>query len=114
MSAADQLLDEEGNPIDRDVVDKLPFTPDAKWVHMNIVETQKLQWMMGDLSDTPRADGPSSSSSSSDEKQQVRFAFDGSVVSANANLPTQTGLYHHGREETRPGYTLAGRLLLLT
>ncbi|XP_064600850.1 RNA polymerase II-associated protein 1-like [Liolophura sinensis] len=75
----------------------LPLEVDKDWVHMDVVESDKLAWMK-DLP-PPRADN-------SQTEQPARFDFLGNVLPGDSDLPVTLGLHHHGDEPERAGYTL--------
>lgn len=43
------FISPESDPIPEETMKRLPFMPESNWLNMNIVETDKLQWLMGDL-----------------------------------------------------------------
>ncbi|EEC06039.1 hypothetical protein IscW_ISCW018291 [Ixodes scapularis] len=69
---------------------ELPIRPSEaaqRWLHMDQVEEEKLEWMTM----LPPAKEP-------DSKDPVvgRFDFEGNLVSPSAEIPTHRGLHHHG------------------
>lgn len=84
-----------------DLLATLPINPDEakQWLHMNIVEKDKLEWMK----DLP----PARKDPSPDEPYAARFDFQGLLLPFNDDkLNVNQGLHHHGDEPERPGYTL--------
>lgn len=84
----------------------LPIKPsDAKkWVHMDIIEKEKLAWM-GDLPSPKLADPKTGFI--------ARFDFKGNVLSHNQDIPTSHGLHHHGEKQELPGYSMEELYILL-
>lgn len=81
---------------DRDEKDKsvesLGRSVPGKWLHMDVVEKEKMEWMI----DVPlyRQD----SSNKQEEQREVRFSLEGLVVPRSVVLPAHLGLHHHGDE----------------
>ena len=58
-------------------------------------------------------DVPSSSETQTRESSLLRFDFEGRVIEASAAVPASGGgLFHHGQQESRPGYSIAELLHL--
>ncbi|XP_064489511.1 RNA polymerase II-associated protein 1-like isoform X2 [Ornithodoros turicata] len=78
---------------------ELPIDPleARQWVHMDVVEKDKLAWMT--LLPQPRPP---------DTKipHLGRFDFEGNLVPPDADIPTQRGLHHHGQQPEHAGYTV--------
>ncbi|XP_029211731.2 RNA polymerase II-associated protein 1-like isoform X2 [Acropora millepora] len=68
-----------------------------KWLHMDTVETEKLEWMK---------DCTVPSAVDSKQGDQARFDFNGNLLSKTDSIPEYIGLHHHGNEPSAPGYTL--------
>ncbi len=68
----------------------------ASFLHMDKPEPEKMEWM-NDV-DTAKAPPPTQGFS-------ARFDFEGSLLPYEADIPVTAGLYHHGEEPGRPGYT---------
>ncbi|XP_028994443.1 RNA polymerase II-associated protein 1 [Betta splendens] len=83
--------------------DDLPVKPQKKWVHMDKLEPEKLEWMR-DLP-VPRKKGTK-------KAMQARFDFAGTLIPPAKDLPTHLGLHHHGEEPERAGYSLQELFLL--
>ncbi|CAN7995342.1 unnamed protein product [Ixodes hexagonus] len=86
---------------------ELPIRPSEaaqRWLHMDQVEEEKLEWMTM----LPPAKEP-------DPKEPVvgRFDFEGNVVAPNAEIPTHRGLHHHGDSPQAAGYSTAEILQFL-
>lgn len=81
----------------------VPVKPKKEWVHMNVVEPEKLKWMK-DLP-APRKKG-------TNKAMQARFDFAGALIPPTEDLPTHLGLHHHGEEPERAGYSLRELFLL--
>lgn len=78
---------------------ELPIPPSEaqQWVHMDVVEKDKLAWMT--LLPKPRATGAK-------VLHVGRFDFEGNLVPPDADIPTQKGLHHHGEQPESAGYTV--------
>ncbi|XP_028409671.1 RNA polymerase II-associated protein 1-like [Dendronephthya gigantea] len=72
-----------------------------KWLHMDQVEPEKLEWMK-DLPNVKK----------SGTSEQARFDFNGNVLIGAEDIPEYVGLHHHGDEPERAGYTLEELFLL--
>ena len=75
----------------------LPIEVDSRWVHMDRIEHEKLEWMkdLPKLSEQPTSSGV-----------PARFDFKGALVSRTADIPVTAALHHHGEEPEAAGYTL--------
>ncbi|GAB6022427.1 RNA polymerase II associated protein 1 [Chamberlinius hualienensis] len=82
--------------------EELPIQPTVakKWLHMDKVENDKLQWM----TNLPKVDGKTGGT--------ARFDFDGNVILNCTDISVREGLHHHGEEPELPGYTLEELLRL--
>uniref|UniRef100_A0A8D8ZV14 RNA polymerase II-associated protein 1 n=1 Tax=Cacopsylla melanoneura TaxID=428564 RepID=A0A8D8ZV14_9HEMI len=82
---------------------KLETIPDVvseianKWPHMDVIEDEKLKW----IEDVK----PTESSEQSIEAYNARFDFEGTLLKYKEEN-VKEGLYHHGEEPDRPGYTI--------
>lgn len=105
---------------------KLPFKPDKRWMNMDKVEVEKLEWMQ-DMAPSDLAAGvlrmrggrkgycalkangiPPSYVHDADKRQardrvarawtDVRFDFNGALVPPSADVATDLGLHHHGQD----------------
>ncbi|KAA8582160.1 hypothetical protein FQN60_008900 [Etheostoma spectabile] len=81
----------------------LLLKPQKKWVHMDKLEPEKLEWMR---------DLPSPRRKGTKKAMQARFDFAGSLIPPTEDLPTHLGLHHHGEEPERAGYSLQELFLL--
>ncbi|CAN8022736.1 unnamed protein product [Ixodes persulcatus] len=86
---------------------ELPIRPSEaaqRWLHMDQVEEEKLEWMTM----LPPAKEP-------DSKDPIvgRFDFEGNLVSPSAEIPTHRGLHHHGDSPQAAGYSTAEILQFL-
>ncbi|XP_068681600.1 RNA polymerase II-associated protein 1-like isoform X1 [Montipora foliosa] len=68
-----------------------------QWLHMDTVETEKLEWMK---------DCPVPSAVDSEQGDQARFDFDGNLLSKIDSIPEYIGLHHHGHDPSAAGYSL--------
>jgi hypothetical protein len=88
----------------RDIYDELPFKPDKRWLHMDKIEYEKLEWMMKKPRDIlVNKSGDSSSSSS---YSSARFDFAGKLIDPSEQFPVTEALHHHGNEPESAGYAL--------
>ncbi|XP_032221689.1 RNA polymerase II-associated protein 1 isoform X4 [Nematostella vectensis] len=78
-------------------------TAKQRWVHMDGLEPDKLEWMK---------DCPPPSAFDQKQGNQARFTFDGSLVTKEADLPVSLGLHHHGDDPGAAGYTLEELFIL--
>ena len=96
--------DSIAKPNIEDIKDKIPISLDEvklkKYVHMDVIENDKLNWM-GDIDNGKTK--PSSKINFS-----ARFNFEGELVvdSEEKETDVHLGLHHHGEEPDRPGYTI--------
>ncbi|CAB3359660.1 Hypothetical predicted protein [Cloeon dipterum] len=88
------LADDEDLPI--------PVNEAHKWLHMDVVETEKLKWMKKLPQPKPLAPG---------DTYPARFDFQGNLLPPNADVHVAKALHHHGDEPERAGYTLEELLL---
>ena len=87
------------NTIKDDKIDEI-FAPSersepGKWLHMDIIEKEKMEWMT-DVPLFPR--DVDASPSEGEEWREVRFSLDGLVIPRSVMLPAHLGLHHHGDE----------------
>ncbi|GLG97793.1 RNA polymerase II-associated protein 1 [Gryllus bimaculatus] len=69
-----------------------------KWLHMNVVEEEKLQWV-GDIAPAEPVNA--------DHQYNARFDFQGLLMPYTLKeIDVRQGLYHHGMEQQRPGYSI--------
>lgn len=74
----------------------------GRWLHMDVVEKEKMEWMM-DVPLYPQSDD--SSSPGEGEPREVRFSLDGLVIPRSVVFPVHLGLHHHGDEPQVSIYT---------
>ncbi|XP_031566687.1 RNA polymerase II-associated protein 1-like [Actinia tenebrosa] len=74
-----------------------------KWVHMDHIEPEKLEWMK---------DCPAPSAVRKEGGNQARFAFNGNLVTKDTEVPVNLGLHHHGDNPEAAGYTLEELFML--
>ncbi|RNA07214.1 RNA polymerase II-associated 1 [Brachionus plicatilis] len=82
-------------PSDQDILEQLHIKPNKKWLHMDKIEYDKLEWML-----KPRNVAKTEGSKS------ARFDFEGNLVAPEEEVPTIRALHHHGSEPDLAGYTL--------
>lgn len=63
--------------------------PPDKWLHMDVVEKEKLEWMTDILPTPPQPEL---------DKTETRFSLDGLVIPRSTEIPSHLGLHHHGDE----------------
>lgn len=63
--------------------------PDKKWLHMDILEKDKLEWT---------TDVPPARFQPDMDRVDSRFSLDGVVLSRSEEVPFHLGLHHHGDE----------------
>uniref|UniRef100_A0A9J8CJT7 RNA polymerase II associated protein 1 n=1 Tax=Cyprinus carpio carpio TaxID=630221 RepID=A0A9J8CJT7_CYPCA len=81
----------------------LPIKPQKEWLHMDKVESEKLEWTR---------DLPAPRKQSTKKAMQARFDFAGTLIPPTKDLPTHLGLHHHGEEPELAGYSLQELFLL--
>ncbi|OQR72758.1 RNA polymerase II-associated protein 1-like, partial [Tropilaelaps mercedesae] len=97
---------------------ELPLHPStmAQYPGMQRVEKDKLAWMtlLPSLANTKtQSDGSNDNERPGKAIFQCRFDFEGRILSANLDVPTQHALHHHGEEPERAGYTVQELMALL-
>ncbi|CAF3655986.1 unnamed protein product [Adineta steineri] len=80
----------------------LPIEIDSRWVHMNNIEHEKLEWMK----DLPKPSIQRTIDETNAEGVPARFDFKGNLMSRTADIPVTAALHHHGEEPEAAGYTL--------
>ncbi len=92
-NAQTELLNErvdELNKKKKDLIEDLPIKPDKRWLHMDKIEYEKLEWMI-----KPRN---IINGSQSEISKSARFDFQGNVMSNAEEVPVTLALHHHGNE----------------
>ncbi|CAF0927499.1 unnamed protein product [Didymodactylos carnosus] len=78
----------------------LPVETDTKWLHMDKVEHDKLEWMK-------EIQAPSVNHGENNiNGVPARFDFKGNLISRSEVIPVTASLHHHGDEPEAAGYTL--------
>ena len=85
----------ESSDLSEDVQGLIGEAKKQKWKHFGLIENEKLEWMQTNKSELEKK-----------EFQKPRFDFEGHLIPLGVDMPTETGLFHHGEEVDRPGYTL--------
>ncbi|XP_041071091.1 RNA polymerase II-associated protein 1 isoform X1 [Carcharodon carcharias] len=75
----------------------IPLKPEKGWVHMDVPEHEKLEWMK---------DLPKPRRRKTKKEMQARFSFHGDLIPPDVDLPTHLGLHHHGEQQEQAGYSL--------
>ena len=101
-SAGDHVTTEQGSKpthspdvIDPSSAQPLPTelaTP-TSWVHMDVVEREKMEWMTDISVHAPRGDAPADKGSN-----EIRFSLEGLAIPRSVVLPDHLSLHHHGDE----------------
>eukprot|EP01135_Chromosphaera_perkinsii_P010656 Nk52_evm56s2192 gene=Nk52_evmTU56s2192 len=73
------------------------------------IEKDKLEWIVHDGNEQKKKE----ESKDKQSKAQIRFDFEGRVISKNDSVSPASGLFHHGNEPGKAGYSL-GELIHLT
>ncbi len=73
----------------QEFIDQLPVKPDKKWLNMDKIEYDKLEWMTKQKKETEV-----------DVKGlPARFSFTGKLIDFNADVPVTESLHHHGKKK---------------
>uniref|UniRef100_UPI00398EF54A RNA polymerase II-associated protein 1 isoform X2 n=1 Tax=Pristiophorus japonicus TaxID=55135 RepID=UPI00398EF54A len=75
----------------------IPLKPEKEWVHMDVPEYEKLEWMK---------DLPKPRRRKTNKEMQARFSFHGNLIPPGVDVPTHLGLHHHGEQPEQAGYSL--------
>ncbi|XP_067895713.1 RNA polymerase II-associated protein 1 isoform X2 [Heterodontus francisci] len=75
----------------------IPLKLEKGWVHMDVPEYEKLEWMK---------DLPKPRRRKTNKEMQARFSFHGDLIPPGVDLPTHLGLHHHGEQPEQAGYSL--------
>lgn len=70
----------------KEFIDQLPIKPDKKWLHMDKIEYDKLEWM------TKRQGSQNEDQTGS----AARFNFNGELMERGKDVPVTQALHHHG------------------
>ncbi|KAI6660272.1 hypothetical protein LOD99_10410 [Oopsacas minuta] len=85
----------ESSNLNAEVLELIGEAKRQKWKHFDTIEPEKLEWMQTNESESEKLDS-----------SQPRFNFEGQFIQLDNDRHLETGLFHHGDEITRPGYTL--------
>uniref|UniRef100_A0A8C1WIL5 RNA polymerase II associated protein 1 n=1 Tax=Cyprinus carpio TaxID=7962 RepID=A0A8C1WIL5_CYPCA len=99
----DDEEDENQLVVQAPITGELPIKPQKEWLHMDKVESEKLEWTR---------DLPAPRKQSTKKAMQARFDFAGTLIPPTKDLPTHLGLHHHGEEPELAGYSLQELFLL--
>ncbi|CAF3346867.1 unnamed protein product [Rotaria sp. Silwood1] len=80
----------------------LPIEVDSRWIHMDNIEYEKLEW----IKDLPKPSAQRTLDDSNPEGVSARFDFKGNLISRTVDIPVTAALHHHGEEPEAAGYTL--------
>ncbi|XP_069773253.1 RNA polymerase II-associated protein 1 [Narcine bancroftii] len=93
-----QSSSSKGDPMDQETTEPdIPLRPEKGWVHMDVLECEKLEWMK---------DLPKPRRRKTNKEMQARFSFHGDLIPPGADVPTHLGLHHHGEQPEEAGYSL--------
>ncbi|CAF1214756.1 unnamed protein product [Rotaria magnacalcarata] len=81
---------------------QLPIDIDSRWIHMDSIEYEKLEW----IKDLPKPSVQRTADDSHPEGVPARFDFKGNLMSRTVDVPVTAALHHHGEEPEAAGYTL--------
>lgn len=86
------------DPMDQQCTEPdIPLKPEKGWVHMDVLEYEKLEWMK---------DLPKPRRRKTNKEMQARFNFQGDLIPPGVDVPTHLGLHHHGEQPEEAGYSL--------
>ncbi|KAL3240152.1 hypothetical protein MRX96_047981 [Rhipicephalus microplus] len=102
-----EAADAQVPPLDEEELPIKPSEAAQKWVHMDDVEKDKLQWMT--MLPPVKAPDPKDAAAPC----VGRFDFDGELVPPDQEVPVHRGLHHHGDNPEMAGYSTAEILRLL-
>ena len=71
-----------------EILNGMPIKPDKKWLNMNKIEYEKLEWMIKPKNPIKKSD--------SNESASARFDFSGNLISPDEDVPVTKALHHHG------------------
>uniref|UniRef100_A0A131YV41 Rna polymerase ii associated protein 1 n=1 Tax=Rhipicephalus appendiculatus TaxID=34631 RepID=A0A131YV41_RHIAP len=102
-----EAADAQVPPLDEEELPIKPSEAAQKWIHMDDVEKDKLQWMT--MLPPVKAPDPKDAAAPC----VGRFDFDGELVPPDQEVPVHRGLHHHGDNPEMAGYSTAEILRLL-
>lgn len=71
---------------------QLPIQPDKKWLHMDKIEYDKLEWM----TKPKQNEKTSSTEAEAGSVSTARFNFAGDLIQNGDDIPVTEALHHHG------------------
>ena len=75
-------------------LEQLPFKPDKKWLHMDKIEYDKLEWM----TKTRNVVKINPNEEENRTPSKARFDFEGNLIAPDQDVPVTKALHHHGNE----------------
>lgn len=72
-------------------ISQLPIQPDKKWLHMDKIEYDKLEWMT-----KPKESEKTSATADAGSVSTARFNFAGDLIQNGDDIPVTEALHHHG------------------
>ncbi|XP_070383908.1 RNA polymerase II-associated protein 1 [Dermacentor albipictus] len=102
-----EATDAQAPALDEDELPIKPTEAAKKWIHMDEVEKDKLQWMT--MLPPVKAPDPQDAA----VPCIGRFDFEGELVPPNQEVPVHRGLHHHGDDPEMAGYSTAEILRFL-
>ncbi|XP_078263232.1 RNA polymerase II-associated protein 1 isoform X3 [Rhinoraja longicauda] len=98
LEAEQQSNSPNDDPMDQESTEPdIPLKPEKGWVHMDVLEYEKLEWMK---------DLPKPRRRKTNKQMQARFNFQGDLIPPGDDVPTHLGLHHHGEQPEEAGYSL--------
>ena len=80
---------EEKLTLDKEeILNEMPIKPNKKWLNMNKIEYEKLEWMIKPKNPLKKMD--------TNESASARFDFMGNLISPEEDVPVTKALHHHG------------------
>ncbi|XP_062908767.1 RNA polymerase II-associated protein 1 [Mobula hypostoma] len=98
LEAELQSNSSKDDPMNEEITEPdIPLKPEKGWVHMDVLEYEKLEWMK---------DLPKPRRRKTNKEMQARFNFHGDLIPPGVDVPAHLGLHHHGEEPEEAGYSL--------
>ena len=81
---------EEKLTLDKEeILNDMPIKPNKKWLNMDKIEYEKLEWMIKPKNILKKMD--------TNESASARFDFMGNLISPEEDVPVTKALHHHGK-----------------
>ncbi len=85
----DSVVEEKLTLDKEEILNDMPIKPDKKWLNMNKIEYEKLEWMIKPKNPVKKT--------GSNESASARFDFAGNLISPEEDVPVTKALHHHGK-----------------